>query len=257
MLKERDIVDRMRVASPCPMNWEGMKGDNRARFCDLCSLHVYNISELTRKEVNALIARTEGRICARLYKRDDGTVITKDCPVGLRAIRRRVSRVAGAAITAIFSFCVSVIGQSSVQEDKSCPDNAKITIERTQNDRSMVRGVVMDVNGAVMPGVAVTLINQATQSKTETISDKDGAFKFSALEVGSYDLSVQATGFVPLVVTKIEVERFQTANVELQMFVDSEGVTVGIVSMDDQMIDTESPGLRKTFGTKQITSLPF
>ncbi|HEY6046048.1 MAG TPA: hypothetical protein VIU65_05550, partial [Pyrinomonadaceae bacterium] len=89
-------LDRLRIASPCPVSWEQMKGDERSRFCDLCSFHVYNIAELTASEAKSLIAKTEGRICARLFRRSDGTVITKDCPVGLRAIRRRVARISGA-----------------------------------------------------------------------------------------------------------------------------------------------------------------
>ena len=94
-MKSQIKLDRLRIASPCPASWEQMTGDDRARFCELCNLHVYNIAELTASEAKSLIANAEGRICARLYRRSDGTVITKDCPVGLRAIRRRVARIAG------------------------------------------------------------------------------------------------------------------------------------------------------------------
>jgi len=52
-------------------------------------LNVYNFAEMTRDEVRDLLARTEGRVCARLYRRADGTVLTRDCPTGLRALRRR------------------------------------------------------------------------------------------------------------------------------------------------------------------------
>src|ERR1700750_3421422 len=98
-----DLLKRMRVASPCSVGWENMAGDERTRFCNQCNLHVYNISAMTREEVSSLIKSTEGRICARLYKRADGTVLTKDCPLGLRAFRRRVSKMAGAALTAILA----------------------------------------------------------------------------------------------------------------------------------------------------------
>ena len=91
-MKHSASIDRARIATPCPVSWEQMTGDDRVRFCDQCELHVYNISELTRIEAETLIASTEGRICARLYRRADGSVITKDCPVGLRALRMRVSK---------------------------------------------------------------------------------------------------------------------------------------------------------------------
>jgi len=73
-----------------------MIGDERVRFCGQCSLSVYNLSSMTRADAESLIARTEGRLCVRFYRRRDGSIITKDCPVGLRAIRRRVSYAAKA-----------------------------------------------------------------------------------------------------------------------------------------------------------------
>src|SRR6266404_3853955 len=101
-------LDRLRVSSPCPANWDQMSGNDSVRFCDLCNLHVYNIARLSRKEAEALIANTKGRICARLYRRSDGTIITKDCPVGLRAIRRHVAKVTSAVFAAILSACFTV-----------------------------------------------------------------------------------------------------------------------------------------------------
>lgn len=256
MFQAKEKIDRMRIASPCPKNWEGMTGDHRTRFCDLCSLHVYNISEMTRKEVETLISKTEGRICARLYKRSDGTVITKDCPVGLRAIRRRVSRVAGAVITTIFSFCLSVMGQSSTQEDKTYPAKAKITIERTQDSRARLRGVLIDVNGNAMPGFHITLMNSDMTSKLETVSIEEGLFSFDALEAGSYNLSVQANGLESFSVNQINIDTSQTVNIELQMIYVTNPVFVGMVS-SEPLIETESPNVKKTFSPKQITTLPY
>lgn len=89
-------LDHVRVAAPCTVDWDQMIGSERMRFCGQCSLNVYNLSGMTRSEAEHLIARNEGRLCVRFYRRRDGSIITKDCPVGLRAIRRRVSYVARA-----------------------------------------------------------------------------------------------------------------------------------------------------------------
>lgn len=89
-------LDHVRVAAPCPADWDQMIGSERMRFCGQCNLNVYNLSRMTRAEAESLIARNEGRLCVRFYRRTDGSIITKDCPVGLRAIRRRVSCVARA-----------------------------------------------------------------------------------------------------------------------------------------------------------------
>src|SRR5262245_30988553 len=94
-------VNELRVASPCSVGWENMSGDERQRHCDLCELNVYNLSGMTAREVDRLITDREGRLCIRMFRRADGTVITRDCPVGLRAVRKRVATFAGAAITAV------------------------------------------------------------------------------------------------------------------------------------------------------------
>ena len=49
-----------------------MAGTDTVRFCGLCRLNVYNISEMKAEEAARLLARTEGRLCVRLYKRKDG-----------------------------------------------------------------------------------------------------------------------------------------------------------------------------------------
>lgn len=84
------LVDRVRIAAPCPASWDDMVGDERTRFCGQCAKNVYEVSAMTADEVASLITATEGRACLRLYRRKDGTVITSDCPVGLaeRAYKR-------------------------------------------------------------------------------------------------------------------------------------------------------------------------
>ncbi|MDI1241890.1 MAG: hypothetical protein PSX80_08225, partial [bacterium] len=94
-------IDRMRVASPCHVDWDSMTGDDRARFCGSCDRHVYNVVGLTRPEIESLVENTEGRLCVRMYQRPDATVLTEDCPVGLRLIRKRVATFAGAALSAL------------------------------------------------------------------------------------------------------------------------------------------------------------
>lgn len=77
-------IDSLHVASPCTAKWKDMRGDDRARLCLACDKHVYNLSSMTRTEIETLIVATEGQFCRRLYKRKDGTVLTADCPLGVR-----------------------------------------------------------------------------------------------------------------------------------------------------------------------------
>lgn len=104
MSKYTSPLDEVRVAAPCPADWGKMVGDERVRYCGSCSLHVYNLSGMTRREAEVLVTSTEGRLCVRFYRRADGTILTRNCPVGLSAVKRRVARVAGSVLTAVVGF---------------------------------------------------------------------------------------------------------------------------------------------------------
>ncbi len=88
----------LRVATPCRANWDKMEGDERARFCGQCNKHVYNLSALSASAAADLIREKEGKLCARFYQREDGTVLHgDDCPVGLITRQwRQTRKMAGA-----------------------------------------------------------------------------------------------------------------------------------------------------------------
>ena len=76
-----------------------MYGDDRVRFCSSCNLNVYNLSGMSRQEVTELFRLVEGRLCVRFYRRKDGTVLTRDCPVGLK-VAAPLARLAAFVIAA-------------------------------------------------------------------------------------------------------------------------------------------------------------
>jgi hypothetical protein len=108
-------VDEIRVASPCNARWNDMTGDERARFCGQCSKHVFNLSALTRVQIESLVREKEGKFCGRFHRRADGTMLTADCPSRLRRVRERVVKISGA----LFALVLSVVGCSRRGDEKS------------------------------------------------------------------------------------------------------------------------------------------
>ncbi|HVG38198.1 MAG TPA: hypothetical protein VM870_02855 [Pyrinomonadaceae bacterium] len=108
MSKFTSPLDHVKVAAPCPANWDQMVGGERVRFCSQCNLNVYNLSGMTNREAESLLVNSEGRLCVRFYRRADGSILTKNCPVGLGALARKVSRAAGALFSALLSFGAGV-----------------------------------------------------------------------------------------------------------------------------------------------------
>jgi hypothetical protein len=96
---DNELLHQIRIASPCSASWEEMRGDERARFCEQCRLNVYNLLAMSAAEAAALVRQKEGRLCVRYYARRDGTMLTRDCPVGFGAARRvllaQVGTIAG------------------------------------------------------------------------------------------------------------------------------------------------------------------
>lgn len=121
------LKDRAFVEIPCPTSWEKMTGNDSVRFCSQCSLNVYNIANMTDKEAEAVFAKgIDGdRLCARLYRRPDGTIMTDNCPRALRKIRN-ASRWLKTKIVACFGLLLSLAApaQADNQEKNSSKSGA-------------------------------------------------------------------------------------------------------------------------------------
>lgn len=103
----QSILDNLYLAAPCPMTWESMQGDDKVRNCSGCAKNVYNISAMTTKEAEEFLNINGDSACLRFFRRADGTVITDECPVGLRKLRDRMKAVAQVAASFI-AFVVSI-----------------------------------------------------------------------------------------------------------------------------------------------------
>jgi hypothetical protein len=214
-----------------------MSGDDRVRFCQQCQLHVYDISQMTRRQAEALISQTEGRICARLYRRADGTVLTKDCPVGLRAFRRRAARIAGAALTTLLSLGASIFGQAFTRTSKDESNDGQAAITRSflgvnpQARPATCRGIITDPMEAVVPGARVTIINEKTKYKRVIKSDEDGQYKFGLLEPGLYTLKIEFSGFQDFVREHLSLH--SNEEMRLDVVLNPAGMLMGVIVCEE------------------------
>jgi uncharacterized small protein (DUF1192 family) len=81
------LLERLQIASPCGERWDAMSGDDTCRFCEKCGKNVYDVSAMRRPDAERFLVENTGA-CLRLFRRADGTVLTDDCPVGVRRKRR-------------------------------------------------------------------------------------------------------------------------------------------------------------------------
>lgn len=105
------------IASPCHESWDEMTGDERVRHCAACKLNVFNTKQMTEQEVIALLASSNGgKVCGRVYRRADGTILTKDCPEGLALLRRRMWMGVSLAV----SLVVVLVGHREFYASQRC-----------------------------------------------------------------------------------------------------------------------------------------
>jgi hypothetical protein len=74
------------------------------------------------------------------------------------------------------------------------PLSSRLIAQETINSAS-VSGRVSDAQGAVVPGARVTARQRHTNVISETVTDRDGRFRFPYLKVGPYDVTVSLQGF--------------------------------------------------------------
>lgn len=116
-----ELTKRTYIAAPCTAKWEEMTGDERSRVCAQCDLSVLNAAELTDEEVlKAIMTLATGqRVCMRIFRRTDGTILTKDCPIGVRKLQVRDRlRKAAAWLAGGLSMLVSL--SANAQQTNGC-----------------------------------------------------------------------------------------------------------------------------------------
>jgi hypothetical protein len=178
----------LHIASPCPVDWKKMVGDERVRHCAECNLNVYNLSAMTDQQVLELIADSRGkRLCARLYRRPDGTVLTQDCPWGLRVLKRKISRLAAAVLTAVMGVTVAMA--------RNKPRPATCACSQSQQKDSGITLIVLDQHGAVIPKAEIAVEGKSIKEPIVGVTGPSGEWNQPKLTAGRYRVTVKAQGF--------------------------------------------------------------
>src|SRR5205085_9265885 len=98
-----------------------------------------------------------------------------------------------------------------------------------QTSRGIVTGTVTDPSGAVVGNAKVQLREVDKNATRETTSNAAGVYRFDAVDLGTYELSVEASGFRAIKVEKINVDANKSATVNTALQIGnavSEVVTV-------------------------------
>ncbi len=125
-----------------------------------------------------------------------------------------------------------------------------------QGGSGIITGTAVDDQGGVLPGVTVTLRNQASGVTRTTVTEADGTYRFPALNPGRYTVLAELSGFSTVEVRDIEITigLGLTQNFTLQVQALSETITVTGLA---PVVDTTKSEVSGVITQQQIETLPI
>lgn len=122
--------------------------------------------------------------------------------------------------------------------------------------RATISGTITDQTGAVVPGAAVSAVNDATQQVYRTKSGSGGSYIFPALEPGEYTLTAEAAGFEKFVQTgiRLQVDQNQNSPIRLGLGRTTQQVVVNGTQLE---VDTRSSTISEVVDSARVQELPL
>lgn len=126
-----------------------------------------------------------------------------------------------------------------------------------QGTASRVTGVVRDSAGAVVPGAAVTLTNEATKVSFTTETTSSGQYVFDSVQVGVYSVEVEKQGFRKFVATANQVNVNQPATLDVTLEVGSIADVVTVEAAAERVQTSSSGNFGNTVERRSLEALPI
>ena len=119
---------------------------------------------------------------------------------------------------------------------------------------AVLTGTVTDSTGAVLPGVTVTAVHEATGNRFEAVTDERGAYRVPA-RVGGYQMTAELQGFATVTRTGLQLLVGQTAVVNMQMAPSTVQETV-TVTAEAPLLNVSTSSLGGNIDPQQVQELP-
>ncbi|HEY4843407.1 MAG TPA: carboxypeptidase regulatory-like domain-containing protein [Terriglobales bacterium] len=125
-----------------------------------------------------------------------------------------------------------------------------------QQATAKIVGIVTDQQGAVVPGVKITVTNTATNVSTAATTDKGGFYQALNLPIGTYRVTARQTGFRPLEVLTTPLEINQSFRVDMKLEVGAASEQV-LVESQSAGVETVNPTLGESVTSRPIVDMPL
>jgi hypothetical protein len=125
---------------------------------------------------------------------------------------------------------------------------------RAQTLTGSISGVVKDEQGSVLPGVTVTLTGK--QGTRTQVTDTAGMYRFSALEVGAYQVAAELSGFTKAIRSTVQIAPSSELVIDLLMKVGGVAESVTVTG-ETPVVDVKSSSTGNTISQSLLFSAPI
>ena len=125
-----------------------------------------------------------------------------------------------------------------------------------QIDTAGIVGTVKDPSGAVVANAKIRVQNAATNEVKTVITGDDGLYSFPYLRVGTYSVTVEATGFKTTVRSGIVLNVQDRKQVDFQLQIGSSEQHVDVTT-EAPLLDTQTAEVGNVVSGQQATDLPL
>lgn len=119
-----------------------------------------------------------------------------------------------------------------------------------------ISGTIFDQSNAVLPGATITVINTGTGFQRNTLSSETGDYNLSGLQPGTYEMTVELSGFRKFVQSAITLQVDQNARINVRLEVGSATETV-MVTAQAPLLQSEQSSVGSVVDQQKIVDLPL
>jgi Carboxypeptidase regulatory-like domain len=127
---------------------------------------------------------------------------------------------------------------------------------RAQDLYGGIVGIVKDAQGGVLPSATVVVVNRDTGLKRETVTNADGAYTFTNVQSGPYDVRTTVSGFREALRSNVPVTVGQISRVDVTLEIGGLKEVVEVTS-PVQLLQTDKADVRSEIKSAEITNLPL
>jgi hypothetical protein len=117
-------------------------------------------------------------------------------------------------------------------------------------------GVVVDPSGSAVPNAKVSVTETATQQIRASTTDASGSYIFATLPFGTYDVTVNVSGFATIRNTGLTVSVGTTTRLNVTLQLASNNQEVSIPAQAD-LVNSSNAETGGLFNPVQVTNLPL